>query len=91
MAGPEAPSQPPLAVSNYLVPAILVTVLCCMPLGIPAIVFAAQVNGKIQAGDAEGAVSASGKAKLFCWLAFGLGLLVQLLYFAFIILSAVMG
>lgn len=32
-------------VQNYLVFAILATILCCLPAGIPAIVYAAQVNG----------------------------------------------
>jgi hypothetical protein len=50
---------------NYLVWAILTTVLCCMPLGIVSIVFAAQVNGKWLAGDAQGAFNSSRKAKTF--------------------------
>jgi hypothetical protein len=50
---------------NYLVWAILSTVLCCMPLGIASIVFAAQVNGKWLAGDAQGAFDSSRKAKTF--------------------------
>lgn len=37
-----APS--PVKIKNYLIESILVTLLCCLPLGIPAIVFAAQVN-----------------------------------------------
>jgi len=50
---------------NYLIPSILFTIFCCLPLGIPAIIFAAQVNSKLAAGDYDGAVSASRKAKLF--------------------------
>ena len=46
---------PGATVPNYLVFAILATVFCCLPAGIPAIVFAAQVNGKLQAGDLAGA------------------------------------
>jgi hypothetical protein len=61
-------------VPNYLVFAILATVLCCLPAGIPAIVYAAQVNGKLQRGDFAGAQSASNNAKLWCWISFGLGL-----------------
>ena len=50
-AGREA--QQTIVIPDYLIPAILCTVFCCMPLGIPAIVFAAQVqtykaNGKIK-------------------------------------------
>jgi len=58
---------------NYLVQAILVTLCCCLPFGIPAIVYAAQVNGKLSAGDALGAMEASRKAKMWCWISFGLG------------------
>ncbi len=66
-------------IPNYLAQSILVTLLCCLPLGIPAIVFAAQVNGKVQAGDIEGAWASSRKAKMWCWWSFGLGLLAILL------------
>ena len=73
--------QPSETVPNYLVQSILVTILCCLPLGIPAIVFSAQVNGKLQSGDYAGAVESSRKAKKFCWIAFGVGLAIGILYF----------
>jgi hypothetical protein len=47
---------------------------------IPAIVYAAQVNGKLQAGDLAGAQQASNNAKMWCFISLGLGLLVCLLY-----------
>jgi hypothetical protein len=71
---------PGATVPNYLVFAILATVFCCLPTGIPAIVFAAQVNGKLQAGDIAGAQAASKNAKMWCWISFGVGLGVGLLY-----------
>ena len=71
---------PQVYVPNYLVFAILVTVLCCLPAGIPAIVFAAQVNGKLQAGDVAGAQAASKNAKMWCWIALGAGIAVFLIY-----------
>ncbi len=49
---------PPLRhdyVANNLVWAILSTLLCCMPLGIVSIVYAARVDGKLAAGDIAGA------------------------------------
>jgi hypothetical protein len=61
-------------VPNYLVFAILATVFCCLPTGIAAIIFAAQVNSKLQAGDIAGAQAASNNAKIWCWVSFGLGL-----------------
>lgn len=79
-SAPVPPNIPPTVimrpnVPNYLVQSILVTLCCCMPFGIPAIIFAAQVNGKLTAGDVAGAQEASRKAKLWCWIGFGLGLL----------------
>jgi uncharacterized membrane protein YvbJ len=82
-------SPPVQKIPNYLAQSILVTVLCCVPLGIPAIVFSAQVNGKIQAGDIEGAKAASRKAKIWGWWAFGSGLVVGILYFLLTIAAEV--
>ena len=67
-------------VQNYLVFAILTTVLCCLPAGIPAIVYAAQVNGKLQAGDIAGAQEASKNAKMWCWISASAGLAVVLIW-----------
>lgn len=66
-------------VPNYLIPAILSTVFCCLPLGVVSIIFATQVNNKIAAGDMAGAVESSKKAKMFMFLAVGGGLLVWVL------------
>ena len=37
----------PQHIPNYRIPSILVTIFCCLPLGIAAIIFAAQVDGKV--------------------------------------------
>lgn len=50
---------------NYLVWAILSTVLCFLPLGVVSIVFSTQVNSKWAMGDVAGAQGASEKAKKF--------------------------
>jgi hypothetical protein len=60
------------SVPNYLIPAII-SIFCCLPLGIVGVIFAAQVNGKVAAGDLQGAMDASKKAKLFSFIAIGLG------------------
>jgi hypothetical protein len=70
-------SSPP---PNYLVWAILSTIFCCLPLGIASIVFAAQVNGKWQAGDVAGAQESSAKAKKFAIWAAIAGVIVTVLY-----------
>jgi hypothetical protein len=60
-------------VPNYLVPAII-SIFCCWPLAIPAIIFATQVNGKVAAGDIAGAQDASKKAKMFSFIGLGIGI-----------------
>jgi hypothetical protein len=77
------------SVPNYLVQAILVTIFCCVPFGIPAIVFAAQVNSKLEGGDYAGAVEASKKAKIWCWVSFGVGLGIGIIYLSIIIIGAI--
>ncbi len=67
-------------VPNYLVPSVLVTFCCCLPLGIVALVFAAQVNSKFAAGDVAGAREASANAKKWVWIAFLVGLAVWLVF-----------
>lgn len=78
-------------IETYLAPAILVTLCCCVPLGIPAIVFAAGVSSKLAAGDLAAAREASRRAKLFCWLSFGFGLAVALLYGLMMVVGLVTG
>jgi hypothetical protein len=87
---PGAPVNPPANVPNYLVPAIL-TIFCCWPLSIVAIVFAAQVNGKLAGGDYAGAVQSSKQAKMWTWISFGVGLALYLAWFAFTVIVGVIG
>lgn len=70
---PERPAAP-AHIPNYLVQAILVTIFCCLPFGIVSIVYAAQVNGKLAAGDVSGAMQASSSARTWAWVAFGVTL-----------------
>ncbi len=65
-------------VPNYLVPAII-SIFCCWPLAIAAIIFATQVNGKVAAGDIAGAQDASKKAKMFSFIAIGIGIVGYLI------------
>jgi hypothetical protein len=73
------PYQGPV-VESYLIPSILVTVLCCLPLGIPAIVYAAQVQDKLNRGDIAGAQQSSKRAKTWCIVAVAVPLVFGLLY-----------
>ena len=72
---------PPGTVPNYLVQSILVTLCCCLPLGVVAIVYASQVNSKLAVGDHQGAVNSSNNAKKWCWIAFGLGIVTNIIGF----------
>jgi hypothetical protein len=85
-----APPQA-VAVQNYLVFAILATVFCCLPAGIPAIVYAAQVNGKLQMGDVAGAQLASNNAKMWCLISAGLGLGTIVIYVILIMAGVLSG
>jgi Interferon-induced transmembrane protein len=58
-------------VPNYLGWAIVV-LLCFWPTGIPAVIYAAQVNNKLANGDVAGAQESSRKAKMWCWITFGI-------------------
>jgi len=69
----------PVKVPNYLVQSILCTLCCCLPFGIVAIIFAAKVDGLANAGNTAAAQEASDKAKMWCWIAFGLGLVSNII------------
>jgi hypothetical protein len=84
-------AKPAETIANHLVQAILVTLFCCLPFGIPAIVYAAQVNGKVEAGDIDGARDCAKKAAMWAWISFGVGLVVQLIYLALVVIGALSG
>ena len=73
-------------VPNYLVP-VIISIFCCWPLAIPAIIFATQVNGKVAAGDIAGAQDSSKKAKMFSFIAIGIGVVCILIYVIMMILG----
>jgi hypothetical protein len=78
-------------IPNYLAPAILTTIFCCLPFGIVSIVYAAQVNGQVAAGDHSGALESSRKAKMWAWIAFGTGFVLIFGYIAVTVLFGVLG
>lgn len=85
----QVPSGP--QIPTYLVQSILVTIFCCWPLGIPAIVYAAKVDGLKSRGDIAGAMAASAKAKTWCMVAGGLGALILIIWLAVVIFAAISG
>ena len=60
--------QPPMGrePDNYLVWSILVTIFCCLPFGIVAIVKSTSVGKLWAQGDAAGAQAAADSAKTWC-------------------------
>lgn len=67
---------------NYLIPAILCTIFCCLPFGVAGILFAAQANSKAHQGDINGAGMAASRAKLMCILSFVFGILTIVYWFS---------
>lgn len=69
--------QPP---KTWLVESILVTLFCCLPLGIAGIVNASKVESRFYAGDINAAQQASADAKKWTLISFWLGLIGIALY-----------
>jgi hypothetical protein len=84
---PAQPAGPAPSIPSYLAQSILVTIFCCLPFGIVAIVYASQVNTKLAVGDFVGARESSNKAKTFCWVSFALCVPALLLYAVVAILA----
>ena len=74
--------------TTYLWQSILVTILCCLPLGIPAIVYASKVDNLFLRGDIVGAERASRTARSFCIWGLLTALILLLLY---VIIVAIWG
>ncbi|MDR0353651.1 MAG: CD225/dispanin family protein [Opitutaceae bacterium] len=81
----------PAKPENYLVWAILTTILCCLPFGIVSIIFATQVDSKYTSGDYAGAEASSKKAKLFAIVSACSALALGVLYILFIVVLGVTG
>ncbi len=77
----KAENQPTNAVkiNTHLTEAILVTVLCCMPFGIAAIVNAAQVSTLVSVGKYAEAQEASKKAAIWATISLVIGIVIYIL------------
>ena len=76
---PQQPMEP--KPSNYLAISIITTILCCWPLGIPAIINASKVNKLWDSGDYAGAQEASRKAKTWTIVSAILGFIAAIIVF----------
>ncbi|NLV72359.1 MAG: zinc-ribbon domain-containing protein [Actinobacteria bacterium] len=73
-------------VPSYMGWAIAVLILCFWPTGIAAVVYASQVGTKLAIGDINGARESSRKAKMWCWISFGIaiaGVVISILIWIF--------
>jgi hypothetical protein len=76
-------NQPAIRIESHLVKAIISAVCCCLPLGIAAVVFAAQVGPNLKSKNYEAASEAGKKANLWGNLAIGVGVVMQILWIVF--------
>jgi hypothetical protein len=66
-------------VASHMGWAIAVLILCFWPTGIAAVVNASRVNNRLALGDIAGAQESSRKAKMWCWITFGIGVVLAIL------------
>ncbi|MBQ9575422.1 MAG: CD225/dispanin family protein [Muribaculaceae bacterium] len=81
-----AQEQRPPKPDNYLVWAILCTLLCCLPLGIVSIIYSSKVDGLYSSGDYAAAQDASKKAKNFAMWGALSGIIILVVYVVGILL-----
>lgn len=76
---------------SHLAKAIILTVLCCWPFGIPAIVNAAGVERDFFSGNYDLALEKSEKARKWCNVALIVGLSFWVLYFVVVVVLVLLG
>lgn len=80
---------------NWLVWSILSTLFCCLPLGVVAIVYSAQVDSQWYRGEHERAINSARKAKNFTIAGVICGVVGSIIYFILLatvgVTSAVFG
>lgn len=74
---------------SYLALSIVSTLLCCLPLGIVAIVKSSNVSREFQMGNYEAALKASHDAKKWSIIAMICGASGLILYFIFLVIGLV--
>lgn len=81
--------QKPINGTTYLIFAIISTILCCLPLGIVAIVYACKINSLQKNGDYAGAQNAAKKAKMFTIIGTVAALVVSIFYIIFAVVIGI--
>ena len=93
-ASPVYANVPPVSGTAYLVWSIIVTIFCCLPLGIPGIVFASKIDKLAAMGDLVGAQDAAKKSKMFSIIGGIVGvvvIIVSIIFYVAVISAAVGG
>jgi hypothetical protein len=81
----------PRPINNFLIPAIFATVCCCHPFGVVSIFYAAQVNAWLAGGHVAAAAKAAQNAKMWFWIALGLGVVWPGFYIVVMLIAALAG
>ena len=74
---------------TWLVESILATIFCCLPFGIPGIIFASKVESHFYAGRHQEAEKASRDARKWTLISFWVGFAAIAIYMAFMIIGIV--
>ena len=76
---------------TYLVPSIISAMFCCLPLSIPAIIYASKVEGYFYDGNYEAAIKSSNTAKNWLIASVLSILILVFLYILLVIFVAIGG
>ena len=76
---------------NFLVWAILTTVMCCLPTGIVALIYANKVDPAWNAGNYQEAEEAAKNARMWTFISLGLGAVSYFFIFFFSCASVMLG
>ena len=89
-SAPDLPDGDLPPVNCYLVPLIFSTLFCCLPVAVPGLFFSIQTKTNLRSGNYQAARESSKLAKLFFLIAFGIGTLGWLAYFAYLLVTWVL-
>lgn len=74
-------------INTYLTESILVTIFCCFPLGVAAIIFSCLASSAAKNGDEEEAASKAKVAGILCLVSFLVTLLVAFIWFVLFVIA----
>jgi len=80
--------QPP---ANNLLGSILVTIFCCPPFGLVAIIYGLQVGSKFKKGDEDGAQHAADMSEKWMYAGVGVAILIFIIRFGFFLVGYFFG